>query len=282
MGFSVRIFIPTGEPEGLRVIEKSNWTGQGLFFPRAIYSAVSTREELQRTGVYILWGPSEAGPLERAYVGESDSLQQRLKSHQRDKDFWTHAVAFTSKDQNLNKAHVQYLESRLVQLADEAKRCELDNGNVPSPPSLSEPDKADAELFLADMLLCLPVLGVSFFEKPREPSRKPQDLFLRTKGIEARGYETAEGFVVRSGSQADRNETAGFRYYDLRRELLTQGILVNETDTTYKFAHDYIFNSPSVAAQIVAGAVRSGARKIWKDASGKTLREIQEAEVDDS
>ena len=223
MGFSVRIFIPTGEPEGLRVIEKSNWTGQGLFFPRSLYSEVQGRAELQRTGIYVLWGPSESGQLERAYVGESDRLQQRLKSHQRDKDFWTHAVAFTSKDQNLNKAHVQYLESRLVQLADQAKRCELDNGNVPSPPSLSEPDKADAELYLADILLCLPVLGVSFFEKPVEPRRKLEDLFLRTK--RHRGHvvtKPREDFVVRNSPVPKRIEKRrpDSGTSNLRRELL--------------------------------------------------------------
>ena len=97
LGFSVRIFIPTGEPEGLRVIEKSNWTGQGIFFPRSLYSEVRGREELARTGVYILWGPGESGQLTRAYVGEGDVLLPRLDSHIRSKKFWTHDVVFTSR-----------------------------------------------------------------------------------------------------------------------------------------------------------------------------------------
>ncbi len=108
MGFSVRIFIPSGEPEGLRIVEKSNWTGQGLIFPRSLFAEVRHRKELERTGVYILWSPSGPGQLPQAYIGESDVLRPRLDSHARDKDFWTHGVAFASKDQNLNKAHVQY------------------------------------------------------------------------------------------------------------------------------------------------------------------------------
>ena len=138
--------------------------------------------------MYILWSPSESGQLPRAYIGEGNALLDRLDSHARTKDFWTHGVAFISKDQNLNKAHVQHLEARLVSLAAEAKRCELDNGNVPQLPSLSDADTADAELYLAHMLLCLPILGVSFFEKPRTQGEKSQDLFLNAKGLRARGF----------------------------------------------------------------------------------------------
>ena len=294
-GFSVRIFIPTGEPEGLRVIEKSNWTGQGLFFPRSLYSEARGREELERTGVYILWDLGESGQP-RAYVGEGDTLLPRLDSHQRNKDFWTYAVAFTSKDENLNKAHVQYLESRLVQLADEANRCELDNGTVPNPPSLSEPDKADAELYLADMLLCLPVLGVSFFEKPGKPAgddqpiaargkvepsfqrkRESTALFLRAKGIQAEGYEHAGGFVVRRGSQAVKEEVPSIHSYmsDLRRDLVGQEVF-QDRGSAYTLVQDSVFRSPSMAAGVLLGRASNG-RTEWKDKNGRSLKEIQEA-----
>jgi len=143
----------------------------------------------------------------------------RLDQHAKSKDFWTYAVIFTSKDQNLNKAHVQHLEARLVALAMEAKRCELDNGNVPQVPALSEADAADAEGFLADLLLCLPVVGMSLFEKPRATATSSRNLFLRAKGIEARGVDGAEGFVVRAGSTAVRAEVPSIHSYltDLRR-----------------------------------------------------------------
>ena len=154
-GFSVRLFIPSGQPESLRIIEKSNWNGQGLFFPRSNHGEAQKREEIGRTGVYILWEPGELNDIPRAYVGESDDLATRLKQHE-DKEFWTHAVAFSSKDQRLNKAHVQYLEAKLVGIAREAKRCKLENSAIPHLPTLAEADVADAELFLSDVLLCLP------------------------------------------------------------------------------------------------------------------------------
>lgn len=276
-GFSVRIFIPTGEPEGLRLVEKSNWTGQGLVFPRAQFDEARRRPELKRAGVYVLWGPGESGQLPRVYVGEGEVVLPRLDQHANQKDFWTHAVVFTSKDQNLNKAHVQYLEARLVALAAEAKRAELDNGNVPQLPTLSEPDRADAEAFLEDLLLCLPLMGVSFFEKPKVEKAGRSDLYLRAKGIEARGVETAEGFVVRAGSHAVKEEVPSIHSYlhELRESLCKQGVLKDDGET-YVLTQDYVFNSPSTAAGVMLGRSANG-RIEWKDAKGRTLKEIQEA-----
>jgi hypothetical protein len=212
-GFSVRIFIPSGEPEGLRIVEKSNWTGQGLVFPRSLWTEARQRPEFKRTGVYVLWGPGEGGQLPRVYVGEGDSVQVRLDQHAKGKDYWTHAVVFTSKDQYLNKAHVKYLESRLVGLAITAKRCVLDNGNMPPQPALSEADTADAEGFLDDLALCLPLVGVGFFEKAKASSRQERMLYLRAKGIEAKGFDGSEGFVVLAGSQAVREEVPSVQPY---------------------------------------------------------------------
>ena len=282
VGFSVRIFLPSGEPEGLGVIEKSNWTGQGLVFPRSLFDddKVRTREELSRTGVYILWGPSESGQMQRAYVGEGDALLGRIESHAKGKDFWTQAAAFSSKDQNLNKAHIRYLEARLVRLAARAKRCELDNGNVPKIPSLSDADTADAELYLADMLLCLRVVGVNFFEQPLAQSEKTKDLFLNARDIKASGYERLKGFVVRSGSQAAKEEVPSIppNLSYLRKVLISKGIL-EDGGPVYRLAQDYEFESPSTASGALLGRSSNG-RAEWKDDEERSLKEIQEANLD--
>ncbi len=276
LGFSVRIFIPSGKPEGMRIVEKSNWTGQGIVFPRALYPESRQRPELKRTGVYVLWGPGDAGQLPRVYVGEGDGVLARIDQHARNKDFWTHAIVFTSKDQNLNKAHGQYLESRLVALATAAKRCELDNGNVPSLPALSEADAADAESFLADLLLCLPVVGVPFFESSRASKVRRRELKLRSRGIEATGFDEPEGFVVLAGSQAAMNEVRSIHPYltTLRATLLKKGVLVEEGDV-YCLSQDYTFSSPSTAAGVMIGRSANG-RTMWKDSDGRSLKEIQE------
>ena len=143
--YSIRIFLPDGVRDGLRLVEKSNWSGLGIVCPRSLLGESKSRAEFLRTGVYVLVGESETSGLPTVYVGESDSIRPRLEQHASKKDFWTAVTFFVSKDDNLNRAHVQYLESRLVGLASEAKRCVLDNGNVPAPPSLSEADRADAD-----------------------------------------------------------------------------------------------------------------------------------------
>lgn len=275
-GFSVRIFIPSGEPDGLRIIEKSNWTGQGLAFPRSLYAEARKRPELKRTGIYILWGPAESGNLPRVYVGEGDQVLSRLDQHAKNKDFWTHACIFISKDQNLNKAHGQHLESRLVRLAYEAKRCELDNGNEPQMPSLSEADAMDAEGYLDDLLLCLPIIGVNFFEKPRPGAGGHHRLYLKSRGVEASGFESPEGFVVLKGSTAARDEVPSIHQYmkALRRTLLENGVLADAGDV-FKVTQDYTFSSPSTAAGVILGRSSNG-RLDWKDKEGHSLKDLQE------
>lgn len=281
-GFSVRIFIPTGEPEGLRLVEKSNWTGHGLVFPRSLMPEARKRPELKRTGVYVVWGASEQGPLPRVYIGEGEVVLPRLERHVKEKDFWTQAAVFTSKDQNLNKAHVQYLEARLIQLASQAKRCELENGNVPQLPGLSEADKADAEGFLADMLLCLPLVGVAFFERGKTSKRKGPRLFINAKGLKAEGAETPEGFLVQAGGQAVKTEVTSIHAYisALRKTLVEKGVFEDAGDA-YKLTQDYTFGSPSTASGVLLGRTANG-RIDWKTKDGKTLKQLQEEQVSQS
>lgn len=280
-GFSVRVFLPSGDPDGIKVIEKSNWTGSGLVVPRSLFAEAKARSEFNRAGVYVLVGQGEGGPLPHVYVGEGDPVRPRIEQHAKLKDFWTHAVIFTSKDQNLNKAHVQRLEARLVDLAQISKRCVLENGNIPQPPSLSEADTAEVEGFLDDMLLCLPTLGYSFFEAAPAIAVAEEQLFLKSKGIEARGFESPKGFVVRAGSNAvnSAKETLSIHAYlkELRAELLRQGVLVDHGGF-YTLTQDYTFGSPSTAAGVLLGRAANG-RTEWRSSDGTTLKQLQEAEA---
>lgn len=278
--FSVRLFLPGGDPDGVKTVEKSNWTGRGLVIPRSLFAETRSRDELVCTGVYILVGLDEKSQLPRVYVGEGDPIGLRLDQHAKNKDFWTQAVGFTSKDQNLNKAHIQYLEYRLIDLAKIAKRCVLDNANMPQPPSLSEADIAEAEGFLADVLLCLPVLGYGFFESPPAPTPTTLEFTLNAKGIKSKGYEATTGFVVRAGSQAAKSETKSIHAYlsDMRRSLVEQGVFV-DSGQCYEMTQDYPFNSPSTAAGVILGRAANG-RTEWKTSDGHTLKFIQDAEVD--
>ena len=283
--FSLRIFVADGDPDGLRIVDKSNWIGKALVFPRALLPQVKARPELAQTGVYLLLGPRQDGDGDMLYVGEGDPIRPRLESHYAQKDFWTRAIGFTTGSAGqLNKAHVQFLESRLIALARAAKRLPLDNANKPAEPSLSEADRADMEVFLGHMLGMLPVLGVHAFEQaPKAPAAKAGPvLTCKGKGVQATGYEASQGFVVRAGSQAVADTVPSMALhvrgmFDLRQELIGNGVLGLQGGI-YQFTQDYSFSSPSTAAAVVLGRSANG-RIEWKAADGRTLKEVQEAEA---
>lgn len=216
---------------------------------------------------------------------DPDPIRPRLESHYAQKDFWTRAIGFTTTTAGqLNKAHVQFLESRLIALARAAKRMPLDNANQPAEPSLSEADRADMEVFLGHMLGMLPVLGVHAFEQaPKAPAAKASPvLTCKGKGVQATGYEASQGFVVRAGSQAVLDTVPSMALhvrgmYDLRQELIGNGVLGLQGGL-YQFTQDYSFSSPSTAAAVVLGRSANG-RIEWKAADGRTLKELQEAEA---
>jgi hypothetical protein len=166
--FTIRIFVPDGEPEGVRLIDRMNWTGLGIAFPRTKWTDVRPRPEMERTGVYILVGyKSDDVDLPTLYIGQADGVRWRIDSHAANKDFWDWGVVFVSTNSGLNRAHVTWLEYALVKRAQEAKRCHLDNGNSPQEPGLSEAEKADTRGFLREILQIMPLVGLRAFEIPK-------------------------------------------------------------------------------------------------------------------
>jgi Domain of unknown function (DUF4357) len=281
---SIRLFLVDGTPDGLKLVEKSNWTGQALMFSRHDYARARERTELRTPGVYVLFGPSSEGVFEhRIYVGEADAPISRIDGHLRDKEFWTKAIVFTSKDASLNKAHVRFLEARLLRLAGDVKRAEIENGTAPGPPPLSETDRADMESFLEDMLLLYPVLGLRAFERVEEQPAPEERLTLAPAAATAEARDTPEGFVVFADALARRDITASLRVHgqnvvSLRERMLADGLLVEEADGL-RLTRDYVFSSPSLAAAFLLGTPISG-RDAWRNSAGVTLKEIQAAQVE--
>jgi hypothetical protein len=286
--FSIKLFLVDGTPDGLRIVEKSNWTGVGLVCTRSQYPDVRNRPEFQGAGAYVLVGPG-ASVLPRIYVGEAEILRKRLDQQHKTNEFWTRLVAFTSRDENLNKAHVRYLEARLIALATAAKRAEIANGTAPPNPSLSEAETADVESFLRDMLLIFPLLEVNAFQQtatqpttaPTEPSSATDaELHLIGPSAKGLGKDTPEGFIVRSGSAARAAAVPSIHPWlaDLRATLLEQGILTPQADQL-RFTQDYAFDSPSSAAGVLLGRAANGRTK-WKTSNGRSLKELQIASIE--
>lgn len=187
--FTIRIYVPDGDPEAVRVIDRMNWTGRGVAFPRDVWDRVQRRPELSQPGVYLLVGrddSDEDDDLPLIYIGQTDDLFSRLTQHVRDKDFWDRGVVFVSTNLGLNRAHITWLEHALVKRAKEVGQCRLENSNHPKEPPLSEFEKADTEGFLREMLQILPLIGITAFDRPRAirsskvalPSGSPEDALI--------------------------------------------------------------------------------------------------------
>ena len=200
---TIKLFLPRGDAKSLRTAEISNWTGKAIAAPRTELDDLLAREELEKAGVYILIGSDPITNAPRAYIGEAEIIRERLKQH-KTKEFWVSAVVFVSKDENLTKAHVRYLENRLLAEAAQVDRFQLEQ-NQAGGSRLPESDRQDMEVFLAHIRQLLPVLGTDILAPIAEPSEKPQPggiLFCRNKAAEARGQRTANGFVIFKGSSA--------------------------------------------------------------------------------
>ena len=268
--------MPEGNAAGVRIIGKSHWTGQGTEFPRELVHQALDDEFYARAGVYILWGEDDEGGLPNVYVGESGKADERLRTHssQNDPNSWSKGIVFVSTDNSLNKAHALHIEARLCELANRAKRCQLRNTQNPKPPILSAADLADAEAFLFDVLLCLPIIGASFFEKPRN---KTEALKFTEKKADGRGYESAGDFVVLEGSigvgDSDLADSMPQGSRRLRQDLIHKGVMVAQNGA-FRFDDDFPFNSPSQAASVLGGANYNG-RDHWKNEHGNSLNEIE-------
>ena len=166
--FTIKIFVPDGNPEGVRIIDRMNWTGLGIVFPRDQWIAVRQRNEFSKTGVYILVGQTE-DDLPTLYIGQGDGVRDRIETHFANKEFWDWGIAFVSHAASggLNRAHITWLEYALIERATKAQRSHRDNGNAPREPALSEAERADTQGFLKEILQILPLVGLRAFEMPR-------------------------------------------------------------------------------------------------------------------
>jgi len=166
--YTIRIFVPDGNPEGLRVIDRMNWTGLGIAFPREDWPKIKTRADFTRSGVYILVGRVTDDDLPTIYIGQGDVVGNRIDSHFANKDFWGSAAVFVSNATGgLNRAHATWLEYALIQKAKQINQSHLENNVEPQAPQMSEAERADTQAFLREILQILPLIGLTCFEQPK-------------------------------------------------------------------------------------------------------------------
>ena len=271
---SLKIFLAKGSSSGLRTAEISNWSGKAIACSRKELDELSKRDEASRPGVYFLIGNDEDSGEPTAYVGEAEEVAKRLKQHHLNKDYWNQVVAFVSKDENLTKAHIKYLEGKLIQLGLDAGKGVIKN-NQSSGARLPEADQAEMDIFLDRVLKLLPIMGTSLFSIPVGNGKETREkLVCKIKGLIAYGNRTENGFVVYKGSQAVLESRKSAVRNRVRRQLLIdKGVLVLE-DGHYVFDKDHEFTSPSLAGSAICGGATNGLTK-WKTKQGQTLKEIE-------
>lgn len=279
---TVKIFLVQGSPSSVRTAELSNWTGKAVAGPRSQIEDILKREEANKPGVYFLTGVNPETGRNKVYIGEAEVIKNRIKGHM-SKDFWKTIVFFVSKDENLTKAHIKYLEGKLIEMARSVGRYELENAQS-SGSHLPESDAADMDIFLFKMEQLLPILGQEFL-KPvvkYEASRKKSNLlYCEIKNLKATGRLTDSGFVVMKSSEAvldERPSTQKYKYAaNLRKTLVSENI-VEKKDDRLVFVSDYEFSSPSAAAAVIHGGQANGLTA-WKDSKGISLKQREEKDI---
>jgi hypothetical protein len=274
---TIKIFLVHGDPKRLRTAELSNWTGKAVSGPRSEFDSVLAREESQNSGIYFLTGIDLESGENALYIGEAEVIRDRVKGHL-EKDFWNNITFFTSKDENLTKAHIRYLEGRLIKQAKRAGRAKVMN-NQSSGSRLPESDREDMEIFLEKIHQLLPVLGVEALVPPiiTTGSTRVATLSCEIKGLIAKGRLTPNGIVVLSGSQAVLNERPSSQKYpwptNMRLKLKEDGVLATKSNHLL-FTKDAEFSSASAAASVIHGGHANGLTA-WIDKDGKTLKELE-------
>ncbi len=276
-GKTIKIFLIDGDPNGRMSCELSNWTGKAYKIPRIKIKDCIDREDLTNTGVYLLFGKNEEGK-DQVYIGEAETILKRLNQHLTQKDFWNETIVFVSKDDNLNKAHIKYLENRLFEIAKVANRYIIENSITPTQSSISESDKAEMEEFIENTKMLVNTLGHKVFDEKRDvkPKQKQDLFFIKSiRNADGQGEPTSDGFVVFKDSKASGTivNSMSLSFIALRQKLIDENVLINKGDFL-EFSEDYIFSSPSTAAVMIMGRNANGLIE-WKQKDGKTLKEFE-------
>jgi hypothetical protein len=289
LGRTIRIYLDDGSVSSIRHAEIVNWTGQAVCCPRQQIKKLSLWPEAQKPGCYFLFGIDDVTGNPAVYIGEAENVYERLTHHLAKKDFWNETVFFTSKDENLTKSHVKYLEAELLRITKEVGRHELQNSNIPRLPALPRSEQASMQEYIFNLKTLLGVVGHKTLEPLLTGSVEHTDnksgssdneesnetFFINVKNLNAKSSLSDEGMVVLKGSQAnvEENSTLSSGASKLRDKLIDTGVLTKSGDFLV-LNQNYLFTSPSQAASILVGYPINGRSK-WKTMDGISLKEYE-------
>ena len=272
---TIQIYLPTGEPRGIRIADITTRIVLSVAIPRTELAVAKQRSELDHPGVYFLFGEDEDSAKPIVYIGQTEDARKRLDDHNKCKPFWKTAVFCLSKSQNFTQAHIRYLEWYCLQQAKEIGRFELDNDQVSfSPTHVTEPMKAELHDVFDTIRMLIGTLGFPVFDPIAKQDSHTHLFFARGGGSDGSGELVADGFVVLKGSRA-RIEIAPSAIASVkphRDKLIAAGILT-EQNGEYIFTQDFEFPTPSAAAAVVLGRTANGWIE-WVDESKRSLDDV--------
>jgi hypothetical protein len=275
-GKTIQIYLPDGNPKGIKICEIPNSIIKAVLIPRNLLNEVEKYENIEKVGIYFLFSEKDETSRFQTYIGEAEEVKKRLKQHDSsEKDYWNYAVCFISGKDNLNKAHIKFLESYCHEEADRAKRTELKNNCSPTRSNLSASEKDFALNFYDEIKLILGTLGYPIFENITKAEKEEDVFYCKSKEAEARGNLTEEGFVVYAGSKARIEDVPslnkGVKEY---KEALKRNSILKKEGNFLIFSEDIVMSSPSLAGAVILGRPSNGWED-WKNKEGKTLDEIK-------
>ena len=225
---TIKLFLMDADPNGRTVCELSNWTGKAYRIPRGKVKDCADRKELRSTAVYILFSGAESSTIKpKAYIGEAENCLNRLRQHNKSKDFWTHAVVFVSKTQYFTKTHIKFLEWMCFDIASKVDRYILDNSNIPAKPHISESVESDLFDNFSTIQILSSTLGYPIFDEIKKPKGK-EVIYCKGKEAYARGEYTEDGLIVFANSRCNliESKSVGTWVSGMRRQLIEKNVLI--------------------------------------------------------
>lgn len=298
---TIQIFLPTGNPRGIRSAEMTTRTVRLIEVPRIHMKEFLTMEDSAQVGLYFLVGSDELNRLPQLYIGQSGELRNRIQQHNLKKDFWERAFVMLSTNNTITQTHALYLEYKAIEIAKQSDRYEILNGNNGSLPHTPAPLKADCEELFHTLSILLSTMGQPVFESLGVNNRlahrdkpplnvdidsgvnnetliiktEPMLFYCKVKDGYAKGYYDDDGFVVLAGSLIRRQNSSSIAVViaKLKESLSKREKLIVIDEDAYELTENQIFKTPSAGSQMVLARASNGWVE-WRNAEGQTLSSI--------
>lgn len=289
---NINMFLMDGEVTGIIKCTLSNWTGVIYKIPRIQLSDLKSRDEMKQSGIYFLFGRNEDKQKDVTYIGQATNRKNgegvllRVQEHTRDihADYFNDVIVLTTQNNSFGPTEISYLENKFTQLAKEAGRFIVKNGNEPNSGNVTEEKQSELDEVVENTLMIVGTLGYRVFvpmtkkvgQHISEGNSTHFYLKRKTKKsnrmIEAICEQTSEGFVVLKGSQVEMidSPTLPTSLKELRKELMEANVIKDGI-----LQENQLFSSPSYAAAFLLGMPTNG-RTDWKNQNGKTLKKLEE------